>query len=37
MFEVTSAQLTAWMMSFLWPFVRMLALVGTAPIFGESW
>ena len=23
------------MVAFLWPFVRMLALVGTAPIFGE--
>jgi flagellar biosynthetic protein FliR len=36
-FEVTSAQLTAWLTAFLWPFVRMLALVGTAPVFGESW
>lgn len=36
-FSVTSAELTAWMVAFLWPFVRMLALVSTAPIFGESW
>ena len=36
-FEVTSAQLTAWLVGFLWPFVRMLALVSTAPIFGETW
>ena len=36
-FEVTSAQLTTWMVSFLWPFIRMLALVSTAPVFGESW
>jgi flagellar biosynthetic protein FliR len=36
-FEVTSAQLTAWMVSFLWPFVRMLALVSSAPIFSETW
>ena len=35
-FSVTSAQLTAWTVAFLWPFVRMLALVSTAPIFGES-
>ena len=34
-FSVTSAELNAWMVAFLWPFVRMLALVGTAPIFGE--
>jgi flagellar biosynthetic protein FliR len=33
--SVTSAELNAWMVAFLWPFVRMLALVGTAPIFGE--
>lgn len=36
-FSVTSAQLTAWMVMFLWPFVRMLALVSTAPVFSESW
>jgi flagellar biosynthetic protein FliR len=35
-FSVTSAELAAWTVAFLWPFVRMLALVSTAPIFGES-
>jgi hypothetical protein len=30
-FSVTSGQLEAWMVAFLWPFVRMLALVSTAP------
>ncbi|MBW8719956.1 MAG: flagellar biosynthetic protein FliR [Variovorax paradoxus] len=34
-FSVTSAELTAWLTAFLWPFVRMLALVSTAPVFGE--
>jgi len=33
--SVTSVQLAGWMATFLWPFVRMLALVSTAPIFGE--
>uniref|UniRef100_UPI0040391918 flagellar biosynthetic protein FliR n=1 Tax=unclassified Variovorax TaxID=663243 RepID=UPI0040391918 len=37
MFSVTSAQLEGWMVAFLWPFVRMLALVSTAPIFSEAW
>ena len=35
-FSVTSAQLTAWLVAFLWPFVRMLALVSTAPVLGEG-
>lgn len=34
--SVTSDQLSAWMVMFLWPFVRMLALISTAPIFGET-
>ncbi|MFC5476042.1 flagellar biosynthetic protein FliR [Paraherbaspirillum soli] len=34
--SVTSAQLSAWMVAFLWPFIRMLALISTAPIFGET-
>jgi flagellar biosynthesis protein FliR len=34
-FSVTSTQLTAWTIAFLWPFVRILALVSTAPILGE--
>jgi flagellar biosynthetic protein FliR len=33
---VTSAQLAAWLAAFLWPFLRMLALVSTAPVFGEK-
>ena len=32
----TSEQLAAWTTLFLWPFVRMLSLVSTAPVFGES-
>ena len=35
-FLVTSDQLSAWMVAFLWPFVRMLALISTAPIFSEK-
>ncbi|WP_025916179.1 flagellar biosynthetic protein FliR [Herminiimonas sp. CN] len=35
-FSVTSDQLSVWLVMFLWPFVRMLALISTAPIFGES-
>ena len=34
--QVTSGQLNLWMVAFLWPFVRMLALVSTAPIFAEA-
>ncbi|MFZ4478405.1 MAG: flagellar biosynthetic protein FliR [Rhodoferax sp.] len=36
MLSVTSDQLNLWLVTFLWPFVRMMALVGTAPVFGES-
>ena len=36
MFSVTYAQLNTWMASFLWPLVRILALVGTAPVFGNA-
>ncbi|HAL37254.1 MAG TPA: flagellar biosynthetic protein FliR [Polaromonas sp.] len=35
-FSVTSDQLNVWMVAFLWPFVRMLALISTAPIFSEA-
>ena len=35
MFSVTYAQLNTWMTAFLWPFVRILALVATAPVFGD--
>jgi flagellar biosynthetic protein FliR len=34
-FSVTSEQLNGWLVAFLWPFVRMLALISTSPIFGE--
>lgn len=36
MIEFTSAQLYGWLAAFLWPFFRILALIGTAPLFGES-
>ena len=35
-FSVTSDQLSVWVVAFLWPFVRMLALISTAPIFSET-
>lgn len=35
-FSVTSDQLNVWMVAFLWPFVRMLALISTAPVFSEA-
>lgn len=35
-FSVTSDQLNLWMLAFLWPFVRMLALISTAPLFSEA-
>lgn len=34
--SVTSTQLAVWIAAFLWPFVRMLALISTSPIFGEK-
>ncbi|MFC0402612.1 flagellar biosynthetic protein FliR [Paraburkholderia rhizosphaerae] len=36
MFTVTYAQLNAWLTAFLWPFIRILALVASAPIFGHT-
>lgn len=35
-FSVSSEQLNVWLLAFLWPFVRMLALISTAPIFSEA-
>jgi flagellar biosynthetic protein FliR len=35
MISVTSAQLSAWLGLFIWPFVRILALFSTDPIFGN--
>jgi flagellar biosynthesis protein FliR len=34
--SVTSDQLNVWIVTFLWPFVRMLSLISTAPIFSEA-
>lgn len=34
-FSVTSDQLNLWLLAFLWPFVRMLALISSAPLFSE--
>jgi flagellar biosynthetic protein FliR len=36
MFSVTYAQLNTWMAAFLWPLVRILALVATGPVFGNA-
>lgn len=36
MIEVNIDQLYTWINAFVWPFMRILALVGTAPILGES-
>jgi len=36
MLEVTSAQLQAWVVMFLWPFARILSFVMAAPLFGHS-
>jgi flagellar biosynthetic protein FliR len=34
--DVNSAQLYGWLSAFLWPFFRILALIGSAPLFSES-
>ena len=36
MVSVTLDQLYGWLAQFLWPFIRVLALFGAAPLFGES-
>ncbi|OZI35133.1 flagellar biosynthetic protein FliR [Bordetella genomosp. 1] len=36
MIQFTEAQLTFWLSQFLWPFVRILALIGSSPLFSES-
>ena len=36
MFSVTYAQLNTWMAAFLWPLVRILALVAVGPLFGNA-
>lgn len=35
MISITSAELNAWVASFLWPLTRILGLVSTAPLFGN--
>ncbi|MBP0592861.1 flagellar biosynthetic protein FliR [Paraburkholderia sp. LEh10] len=36
MFSVTYEQLNVWLTAFLWPFVRILALVASSPAFGDK-
>jgi flagellar biosynthetic protein FliR len=36
MITLTSAQIDAWIAAFVWPFVRILALLGTAPILHDQ-
>ena len=36
MFTVTYAQLNAWLTAFLWPFVRIAALIATVPVIGQT-
>jgi flagellar biosynthetic protein FliR len=36
MISFTEVQLYAWITSFLWPFARLLALMGAGPMFSES-
>ncbi|QET05811.1 MULTISPECIES: flagellar biosynthetic protein FliR [Cupriavidus] len=36
MLDVTTDQLYGWIAAFLWPMFRLLALIATAPLFGES-
>ncbi|AHG22054.1 flagellar biosynthesis protein FliR [Chania multitudinisentens RB-25] len=36
MFTFDSAQLSGWLSQFFWPLLRVLALIGTAPLFSEK-
>lgn len=36
MVSVDTGQLYAWITAFIWPFFRILALLGTAPVLGDS-
>lgn len=36
MISITLAQWYGWMAAFLWPLARILALISTAPVFGEN-
>lgn len=35
MISITSAQLDAWLVAFIWPFTRILGLIATAPVTGR--
>ena len=34
MISITSAQLDAWLVAFIWPFTRILGLIAVAPVTG---
>ena len=36
MVEVTFDQLQAWLVAFLWPFVRLTAFIMAAPLWGHT-
>ena len=36
MLELDTSQLAGWLSQFFWPLVRILALIATAPLFGEK-
>lgn len=36
MFQFTDAQLNFWLSQFVWPFIRILAVIGASPFFSES-
>src|SRR4051812_15843783 len=36
MLILTSIQLNAWLAAFLWPLTRILGLLATAPVFGNT-
>ncbi|MFC0267314.1 flagellar biosynthetic protein FliR [Kushneria aurantia] len=36
MLEITYAQLNDWLTAFFWPFVRILAFIGVAPVFSDN-
>ncbi|MGM3185587.1 flagellar biosynthetic protein FliR [Musicola paradisiaca] len=36
MIELTAADLTHWLNQFFWPFIRILALISTAPVLSEK-
>src|SRR5476649_873427 len=36
MLELDTTQLAGWLSQYFWPLVRILALIGTAPLFSEK-